>query len=703
MKFNTAKKILLLITVFSILLSLNVSAKSDTNNAYAPYETYTFWQDTASSGSKKPVPSKAIYEVTSTLNISDYGLDNAKQLSDIYSYGGYTYILESGLSIITVINEKYELVYNITELKTQSGDTISFAGSKGLFVDENYIYICGTAQKCVWITDKNGVIQETLTLPDSEIIPENYSFAPIRLTVDSKGYIYVLCDGSYYGAILYSPEHEFVGFYGANQVKSSATEVIQRIWNKLFMNDVKKDASVKSLPFQFTDLDVGYNGFIYTITGSSNVRGSIKILNPAGTNVMQTKIEDFGDIGSVTIGENNWVGQDLSDLVAEDDFVYVLDKGHGKIFLYDVNGNLLGVFGGGFSRGTQNGLSAKASAITINGDEILVCDQGKSAITVYTITEYGKLLKEAQSLTLHSHYSDAKSLWKEIVSQDQNCQLAYRGLAKAEYREGNYKEAMKMAKIGADRDTYAVALKNQRTIFINKNFFWIFPLLLLSVLGVFLLFRYLNKKNLKLIRSKSISHLLYCLTHPFDGYAQIKEKGYGSIKLGTLLLVLMYISSVLKTTKGGFIYNYFDSATFNSLFILVKTVGIVVLWTLINWAVTTLFGGIGKIKEIYIVITYSTIPLIISNFLYVVFTNVMIPTEAGFLGIMQVLFWIYTLFLVIAGSLKIHDISFSSFVLTALLTIVGMAIAIFSIFLVFMLVQQAYSFIFTLIYEMIYR
>ena len=702
-KSNIAKKALLLITVFSILFSLNVSADTDTNNVYAPYETYTFWQDTSSSGSKRAVPSKALYEVTSTISVKDYGVEESKTLSDVYSCDGYTYILESDLSMIVVVNEKYELVNKITELKTQSGQSVSFAGSKGLYVKEDLIYICGTTEKCVWVTNKQGVIQEILTLPDSDIIPENYVFAPIRVTVDKKGYIYILCDGSYYGAILYSPEREFIGFYGANQVASTAAQVVERIWNKLFMNDVKKNASIKALPFQFTDLDVGYNDFIYTVTTASTTKGSIKILNPAGTNVLNQNMKDFGDIDSVSIGENNWVNQDLSDLAAEDDFIYVLDTGHGKIFLYDVNGNPLGIFGGGFARGTQNGLSSKASAITINGDDIIVCDQGKSAITVYTITEYGKMLKKAQSLTMHSYYSEAKELWQEILKQDQNCQLAYRGLAKAEYREGNYKEAMEMAKIGADRDTYAVAFKDFRSIFIKQNFFWMFPLLILVILGLFLLIRYINKKNIKIIKNNSLSHLSYCLMHPFDGFAQIKEKGQGSIVCGTIVVVVLYISSVLQATKSGFIYNYFDSSSFNSLFVLVKTVGIVVLWTIVNWAITTLFGGIGKIKEVYIVITYSTIPLIISNFLTILFTNVMIPTETGFLGIMQVLFWIYTLFLLIAGSLKIHDISFGSFILTALLTVVGIAIVIFLIFLVFMLVQQAYTFVATLVYEMIYR
>ena len=262
---------------------------------------------------------------------------------------------------------------------------------------------------------------------------------------------------------------------------------------------------------------------------------------------------------------------------------------------------------------------------------------------------------------------------------------------------------MEMSKKGADRDTYATAFKSQRSIFIKQNFFWMFPLMILFILCLFFVGKYIKKKNIKIIRSKSLAHLFYCLFHPFDGFGQIKEKGQGSIICGTIVLCVLYISSVLQTTKSGFIYNYFDSASFNSLFVLVKTVGIVVLWAIINWAVTTLFGGIGKMREVYIVITYSIIPLIISNILTIIFTNVMIPSETGFLGIMQVVFWMYTLFLLIAGSLKINDISFPTFLLTALLTVVGIAIVIFLLFLVFMLVQQAYTFIATLVYEMIYR
>ena len=197
--------------------------------------------------------------------------------------------------------------------------------------------------------------------------------------------------------------------------------------------------------------------------------------------------------------------------------------------------------------------------------------------------------------------------------------------------------------------------------------------------------------------------MLGTVFHPFASFAEVKDKGKGSVVIGTVLVAVYYASEILKSTKSGFIYNYYDTSSFNSLFVLVKTVGIVLLWTVTNWAVSTLFGGIGRIREIYIVTTYSIMPLIISNLLYVLFTSVMLPTESGFLNMMVFLFYCLMVFTMIAGLIKIHDFSFGRIIGTCALTIIGIAVEIFLLFLVGLLIQQTFGFVVTLIYEMIYR
>lgn len=703
------KRILLMITMTMITfvsLSINTFAAVRSDSDGLPYETYTYWTELSHKNSKKVVPMRPLYEPGKVIQATELSEADLTDMEDVYcSDSGYTYVLDSKVPEIIVLDKDYNYVKSVTELRAANSEMISFAGAKSLYVtDDEHIFLCGTESSCVWVIDTEGNILETLTLPDSDIIPEGFNYAPIKVAVDERGYVYVLSDGSYYGAILYSPEGEFLGFYGANKVSSSVSQVLQNIYNRIFMNDIKKAASVKSLPFQFTDLDVGKNNFIYTTTGATTslATGQLKILNPAGNDILDGS--DVNYAGNDTIYyANTWKDQDISQLATDEDFLYVLDSSIGKIYLYDIKGNILGVFGGGTTYGDVKGTFIAPNAITLNGEDVLVLDKSKRSITIFKITEYGKLVKECQKSTLDSKYEETKQGWEEVLRQDANSQLAYRGLAKAYYREGDYKTAMSYAKLGADRDTYSQSFEYVREELIKANFYWAFPLFLLLIGGLLGVSFYIRKKGIVLIKSETIRHWMTSLVHPFDAFRAIRENGKGSVVWGSVLVGVLYATSVLKSTKGGFIYTYFDSANFNSLFVLVKTVGIVFLWTVVNWAVCTLVGGIGKMKEIYIVITYSTTPLIISNILYLIFTNVLFENEAEFLGIMVAVFWIYTIFMLMAGSIKIHDMEFGRFFASSLLTVVGIGIVIFLIFLLFLLIQQLGGFLLTLFSEVIYR
>jgi hypothetical protein len=69
------------------------------------------------------------------------------------------------------------------------------------------------------------------TLPDSPLIPEGFKYRPVKVVADSRGYVYILSEGSYYGALLYAPAtsgtaKEFIGFYGANTVTNNILDAI---------------------------------------------------------------------------------------------------------------------------------------------------------------------------------------------------------------------------------------------------------------------------------------------------------------------------------------------------------------------------------------------------------------------------------------------------------------------------------------------
>ena len=180
------------------------------------------------------------------------------------------------------------------------------------------------------------------------------------------------------------------------------------------------------------------------------------------------------------------------------------------------------------------------------------------------------------------------------------------------------------------------------------------------------------------------------MPHPVESFREIKEKNTGSLTAAVILLIVFYVVTVLKDTAGGFIFTVFDSESYNSLYVLLSTVGLVLLFTVSNWLVCTLFGGIGKFKEIFIVTCYSLIPIIIGYTLELILTHVLVKEEGTFIGIMVYAFMLYAAFMLIVGIMRIHDYEFGRFIGTTVLSLCAM------------LVQQVYGWLVTVLTELKY-
>ena len=167
------------------------------------------------------------------------------------------------------------------------------------------------------------------------------------------------------------------------------------------------------------------------------------------------------------------------------------------------------------------------------------------------------------------------------------------------------------------------------------------------------------------------------------------------------MVILFYISVLLQTLKGGFLFTKYDPASFNSIWVLARSVGLVVLWVVSNWMVCTLLGGRGKLREITVVSCYSLLPLVIKNFITVILSNVLLPSETSFLTILDAVALIYFVLLMICGLLKIHDFSFGRLVLTSVLSLLGVAIIFFLMIMIVMLFQQTAGFIATVVSELL--
>ncbi len=702
------------IIAFLILLSLFiplvlVSASTALDSPELSYESYTYWQDYAGQ-EKKAVYCKPMYEPSFAI---DYKYLNAKELVEINDVctdkDGNIYILDSGAGILYLLDKEYNFLSSIEVVKDQKGEEYYFDNAKGVFVkDDGTILIANTDYQTVLATDKKGKYLYELTLPESDIIPEDFSYNPIKVAVDSRNYVYVLSQGSFYGALLYSPDNVFLGFFGANTVASTIGESIKALFTELFMTNEKRALSDSKLPFQFVDLAIDSSDFVYTVTGvtdSSSIevqKGQVKRFNPGGISVSGADDFNFAD-ATVTKVLNVAKAQDLLGIAVDSKgFIYVVDSTYGRVFHYDRENRLLCVFGGGIGRGETLGTFSLPTAVALNGDDVIVTDKGLNRITVFKITEYGKMVKRADDMVIGGHYDGCKEDWQKIISLDKNNQLAYGSLAKIYLNEDNYDLALEYAKQGYDKQTYSLAFKSVRREFLAKYFPIIFIGIILIVLALFIVRYKIKKSGITLIKNQKIKTLLSAPFHPFDAFYRVKYKNEGSIKGAFVLIIIFYCTTVLKTTAGGFLFADYDPTEFNAFFTFIQTFGFVVLWTLLNWSVCTLFSGIGKVKEIFVVASYALMPLIVYNIIFLGLSHFFVANEVGFLTVFNIISLIYAGIIITVGSLKIHDFSFGSFVGTTLLSLFGMVVVVFLIFITATLVQQFGGFIITIVSEIIY-
>lgn len=682
--------------LFALLTVLSLEA-----SAAVPYESYTHWSDVGAE--RKDVYNRAMYEPIMALDADSLGVESFNEIKSIFvDNKGYIYILDSK-SRITVLDENLK---PLKEIGAIDGESYDDAESVYVHTD-NTLYICDTLSKRILHISEQGGLIEIINKPESVLIPDDFDFRPMRTVIDSQGYMYVLSDGSYYGALLYSPEKKFLGFYGANTVTSSISGVLTNIKNRIFPNNEKKGNTARNLPYCFNDITIDDRDFIYTSNGYTDEFdrvGQIRKLGPGtGNNILNSDEINFVDTNVNTVYNNGAMEkQDIMDIeVDADGFLYALESAYGRIYLYDSECRLLTAFGGGMGDGKTLGTFTKVTdmALIQNGSQLLVADGVTNRITVFGLTDFGKKAKELIGLTLSGRYDEIGDGWKELLKDDNNFQPAYSGLARVSLNNGDYEDAMKYARMGYDRDTYAVAFEYVRKDFLNDNFAWIFAVVVvfIAALSAFLIVS--SRKKVTLIKNKNVSQMMTVLIHPSNVFTDIKEKGQGSVILCAVTLVLYYIVTVLQTLAGGFLFSVYDAESFNSLWVLVRSVGLVILWIAANWLVCTLLGGKGKLKEIIIVTCYSLWPLIIEKLIRIVMTNVLIPAEASFLSILDTVAIIYFLLLMIIGLLKIHDFSMTRLVATSAVSVIGVAAIIFLGIMIIMLLQQFFAFLATFVTE----
>lgn len=701
-KFKRILALLLAFVFAGFSAILSVSAENAVDYSNTSYTDYIYW---GTGENKKAVPTKAVYTPEIQVGLSELGYDYSSIALEQVCYGpdGKLYILESSTGSVMVFDKDYNFQYAINEVY-YGKEAFDLVGAKGIFVDSNGMYICDTENARV-LYCKGDIVKEIITEPQSTIIPSDFKFSPTRFVTDKRGYGYLLSDGCYYGLMVFTADRDFIGFFGANKVKSTITEAISSWITSIFETQEKHEGTVKKLPYLLSDICINKDGYVCAV--NSEESGQIRVFAPTGDNILKYNEQfesgsgdDFNfadqpnEFINLTDAWLNTIKQSFCSITTDDDgFVYALDMTQGRIYMYDEACNIISIFGGGRKQGTQMGTFVSPVSIDVYGENLAVIDYVNKTLTVFTLTDYGRSLKTAQSLTVAGDYSKAKEHWDKVYAEDKNCQLAYIGLAKYYLSEGDYEASMKYAEGGDDKVTYSQAYSTVMNTFLRSNLWWMAILLIVLVIAAFVIARLVKKKGKRLELNPKLANCLKLLFHPIECFNNIKNYNKGSVLIATVILILFYVSAISQKLFSSFMYNRVDLSDFNSIFTLLGTVGLVLLYVVVNWAACVLFEGKGKGKEIYCASCYCLIPLILSNVLYTVLSYVIVPSGNSGMSLLTAVFTgIFVIYLLLSVTV-IHDFSFFKAIGLMLIIVLGIGIVIFVLFAMLTLAQDLLGFV----------
>lgn len=688
--------------------------------AVAPYKTYTYSPE----GDLLNSPNAYVPDINVDAEYMGLDIPFSAPKDLFVAPDGRVYIADSSNNRIVVLTKYYKLDYIIDSFENGWGVPDRLASPNGVFVNEEYVYICDTNNSRIVRYTVDGVFDKVIAQPESNLFEEGSIYKPIACAVDEYGRIFVVSSTTYQGVIVINDDAEFFGFIGA---QSEVLSPIDILWRR-FKTKEQLEEEEAVLARELNNITIDGDNFIYVTT--SNIEDAdleaqisskdpktspIKKLNASGVDVLKRN-GTFAPSGEVRLnfsptatiqGPSTLVDVAIGPVKTWS----IIDQKRSKVYTYDEYGNLLFAFGDkGSTKTSQTGNVGEVGAVTYQDSNLLLLDVLNNCIVVYRRTEYGDLLINALQNDADRKFDLAEHDWTEILKRNINYSIAYLQLGKAAARSGDYDEAMELFKKIKNTEDYSAAFKEVRSAWASKNF-WIIPVVaVIAILLIAKFFSYAGKVNhratLKLGRRSVKEEVLYAfhvIFHPFDGFWDLKHEKRGSMKSALAILLFTIIAFFYKSIGTSYIFNPDDSQMLTVVGNITAVVVPLLLWVIANWCITTLFEGEGSMKDIFIASCYALTPLPLLMIPSTIASNFLVLNEAGILTLINGIAFVWLGLLLVLGMMVTHDYSLGKNLLGCVATIVGMVFIMFIAVLFSTLMTQIVSFISDIITEISFR
>ena len=201
----------------------------------------------------------------------------------------------------------------------------------------------------------------------------------------------------------------------------------------------------------------------------------------------------------------------------------------------------------------------------------------------------------------------------------------------------------------------------------------------------------------------SLRYALHVITHPFDGFWDLIHEKRGTLAAAHTFLFLFLLVRILKLILTSF---QFINAPIQYLNILEQAASLALPFLVLciaNWAMTTLFEGKGRFRDIYMAMCYALVPYILIQLPKVIISNGLTFEEGSIFSVMLTVSVIWCAFLVFIGLMQVHDYGPGKTMIFIIVTIVGAMVIIFLVLTFFSLLSDAIAYFVSLYREIVYR
>ena len=624
-----------------------------------------------------------------------------KQPQDMFIDGNDgIYVLDSGNNRVVRLDAAGKLVKVIEVAESKLNNP------QGLFVqNDGMIYIADTGNGRVVKIDGDGRLVQEFARPVSKFLSASFQYVPIKVSVDRRGFLYIVNKGSYHGLMQLDAKGQFHGFFANNRTQASWMDIVKR----LLYSEEQLNRKARLLPNPITNVDMDDTGYVYTTT-SGVPSEQIKKFNMSGSN----------RLGGISFGEivptKEYPAADLVDVdVDRYGNMTTIDRKYNRVSQYDKTGNLLFYWMGSSQSGsTRLGVIDQATAIGTNSNnELFILDASQNLIHRFEPTAFGKLVHDAIRLTQGGQYAESESYWREIVRLNANFSPAYYGLGLAAYHAGQYEQAMDDFKLSGDAQGYSDAFWQVRLQWFQRNFAAMANALIIVLAALWAakkfgllvrarsLARRLYPRNVKLTRQ--LRHAFSILRNPIDGFADLRYAGKGGYGSACLLLLGVIVSLMLKSVYTGFSFQTVPEGSVSSSTIVIQFAAVFCSWVVCHYLISSIYFGEGRFKDVFVGSAYALFPVIVLVVPITAISNLMTLSEASIYAFLNGIVVLWCALLLFWQVQALQNYSVKETIINITLTIISIVLLWVLIFILFGLSSELLRFLNTVYKEVSIR